>query len=284
MDSAGFSRTAKQIIIKWKALIASLFKAQRKNETSGVGPEEAPFQKLLEQLLGSRPSCTASHSTCGSQEATKTYIISYDDDGVKILQSIKVLAGEQYLVEAIIYTAKCGYPLDRNDLQYMVCSYVQSVGRKTPFKDDTPGCDFIVNFERRWKEELNLNGFNSIRIETQESILKVNLAIPTFDRPGHRRLQYKHAGNPASTTKHDETINARGVKGRGNNSEKLQRVWRRTERGRQSMLVRSFLLLQENGITPVIVTPEHSTKCRFPAAKTSLSHRASLDHCPSLPH
>ena len=28
-------------------------------------------------------------------------------------------------------------------------------------------------------------------------------------------------------------------KGRGNNSEKIQRVWRRTERGRQSMLVRT---------------------------------------------
>lgn len=61
---------------------------------------------------------------------------------------------EKYIVDALIFTANCGYPLDRKDLQYMVHSYVQSVGRKTPFKNDTPGYDFIINFERRWKEEL----------------------------------------------------------------------------------------------------------------------------------
>lgn len=44
--------------------------------------------------------------------------------------------------------------MDRLDLKYMVTSYVTSVGRSTPFKDNIPGYDFIVGFEKRWKEEL----------------------------------------------------------------------------------------------------------------------------------
>uniref|UniRef100_A0A1B6JFL2 DDE-1 domain-containing protein n=2 Tax=Homalodisca TaxID=139475 RepID=A0A1B6JFL2_9HEMI len=62
---------------------------------------------------------------------------------------------ENYIVEALLYAAKCGYPLDRKDLQYMVCSYVKSVGRKTPFKDDMPGYDFLRGFEKRWAHELS---------------------------------------------------------------------------------------------------------------------------------
>lgn len=38
----------------------------------------------------------------------------------------------------------------------MVTSYVTSVGRNTPFKDNIPGYDFIIGFEKRWKEELKL--------------------------------------------------------------------------------------------------------------------------------
>lgn len=62
---------------------------------------------------------------------------------------------EKYIVEALVFAAKCWYPLDRKDLQCMVRSYVQSVGRKTPFTDDTLGYDFIIGFEKRWKEELS---------------------------------------------------------------------------------------------------------------------------------
>lgn len=62
---------------------------------------------------------------------------------------------ERYIVDALIYIAKCGYPMDRKDLQYMIKSYVQSVGRETPFKDYVPGQDFLVNFEKRWKEDLS---------------------------------------------------------------------------------------------------------------------------------
>ena len=61
---------------------------------------------------------------------------------------------EKFIVDALVYTAKCGYPMDRQDLKYMVSSYVKSVGRKTPFKNNMPGYDFIVGFEKRWKDEL----------------------------------------------------------------------------------------------------------------------------------
>lgn len=59
---------------------------------------------------------------------------------------------ERYIVEALNYIAKFGYPMDRKDLQHIIKSYIQSVGRETPFKDNVPGHDFLVNFEKNGKK------------------------------------------------------------------------------------------------------------------------------------
>ena len=61
---------------------------------------------------------------------------------------------EDLIVTALEFTAKCGYPQGREDIKDMVQSFIKHTGRKTPFKDDRPGRDWIVLFERRHKNRL----------------------------------------------------------------------------------------------------------------------------------
>jgi len=61
---------------------------------------------------------------------------------------------EKLMVEALMYLADRGFPQDREDVKLMVKSYIISTGRNTPFKDDKPGKDWCIAFEKRWKENL----------------------------------------------------------------------------------------------------------------------------------
>ena len=46
---------------------------------------------------------------------------------------------ENLIVEAILYTAKCGFPQTRNNIKDIVQSYVITSGKKTPFTNGRPG-------------------------------------------------------------------------------------------------------------------------------------------------
>ena len=59
---------------------------------------------------------------------------------------------ENLLVEAILYTAKCGFSQGRNEVKDMVESYIRNTGRKTPFKDGRPGNEWI----RSLKEDIGM--------------------------------------------------------------------------------------------------------------------------------
>lgn len=62
---------------------------------------------------------------------------------------------ERLIVEALKFTARCGYPLGRKDVLDMVQSYMNShPERNTPFKDNRPGPDWARNFEKRWEKEI----------------------------------------------------------------------------------------------------------------------------------
>ena len=62
---------------------------------------------------------------------------------------ILTAAEEDLIVNALLYTAKCGFPQNREWLKDMVQSFVKHIGRKSTFLKDRPGIDWIVLFEKR---------------------------------------------------------------------------------------------------------------------------------------
>ena len=56
---------------------------------------------------------------------------------------------EKLLVQALLFTADCGLPLNRNNVKNMVQSYVKATNIKTPFNDGRPGPDWMLLFEHR---------------------------------------------------------------------------------------------------------------------------------------
>lgn len=56
---------------------------------------------------------------------------------------------ELVIVSALEYIGQCGYPKGRDEVKNMVKSYLDSIGRKNPFKDNRPGEDWMLLFEKR---------------------------------------------------------------------------------------------------------------------------------------
>ena len=49
-----------------------------------------------------------------------------------------------------MYLADKGFPQDREDIKLMVKSYITLASKNIPFKDDKPGKDWCIFFEKRW--------------------------------------------------------------------------------------------------------------------------------------
>ena len=56
-------------------------------------------------------------------------------------------------MNALEFFAQFGFPHGRPKSKRMMKSYMQSIRRKTPFKNDNPGEDWMVYFERRHSEQ-----------------------------------------------------------------------------------------------------------------------------------
>ena len=55
---------------------------------------------------------------------------------------------EEQLIVALEYRARCGYPQDRDDVAEMVKTFLETLGRKTPFDNNCPGKDWMITFVR----------------------------------------------------------------------------------------------------------------------------------------
>ena len=62
---------------------------------------------------------------------------------------------ERLIARTLCYLAESGFPWDRSDLISMVKCFIQKTGRPNPFKDNWPGEDWIIGFEKRWRGELS---------------------------------------------------------------------------------------------------------------------------------
>ena len=61
---------------------------------------------------------------------------------------------EELLVVAIEYSAKCGFPFDRNDIVDIKKIFFLSSGRKNQFHNGKPGKDWLSSFIRRNKRRI----------------------------------------------------------------------------------------------------------------------------------
>ena len=61
---------------------------------------------------------------------------------------------EEQIVVALEYAGMCGMGLDRYDIAEIVKSYVDMIGRETPFKDNKPGKDWMMSFVKRHKDRI----------------------------------------------------------------------------------------------------------------------------------
>lgn len=65
------------------------------------------------------------------------------------VQTVLSEVEEDHLAHALVYLSECGLPQGRRMLKQIVASFMKSVGRSNPFKDDTPGKDWVQGFEAR---------------------------------------------------------------------------------------------------------------------------------------
>lgn len=65
-------------------------------------------------------------------------------------------AAEQAIVKCLITCAEYQYPMNKRDVQLLVQAYCIEHGVETRWKDSKPGKDWVINFQRRWKNEVKL--------------------------------------------------------------------------------------------------------------------------------
>ena len=58
------------------------------------------------------------------------------------------------MIVALEYSARCGNPQDRDDVAGMVKTFLDTLGRKTPFDNNCPGKDWMTTFVCRHKDTL----------------------------------------------------------------------------------------------------------------------------------
>jgi hypothetical protein len=59
---------------------------------------------------------------------------------------------EDIIVERLLLMGDWGFPMDNNDLKYLIKAYLDQGGRTTRFVNNVPGPDFVRGFLRRHKE------------------------------------------------------------------------------------------------------------------------------------
>ena len=83
---------------------------------------------------------------------------------------------EDLLVEALTYTAECGYPYSRDQLKSLVQGYVRLAGKSTPFRDDRPGRDWCFKFEERHNDVLARRRREGLSLKRAAGLSKDNVA------------------------------------------------------------------------------------------------------------
>ena len=83
----------------------------------------------------------------------KNFHIPYQTLSKHVLQpNLKIGSGvrtvlsqveEDHLAHGLVYLSECGLPQGRRRLKEMVSSFLKSLGRPNPFKDNVPGNDWV---------------------------------------------------------------------------------------------------------------------------------------------
>lgn len=68
---------------------------------------------------------------------------------------------ESYLVNGIVLAAELGWPLNRDDIKHVVCSYCM-LRRINKFSNGNPGKDWMSAFHQRWRGQLSVRAAETL--------------------------------------------------------------------------------------------------------------------------
>ena len=71
---------------------------------------------------------------------------------------------EEKIVTVVSTAAEMGWPVDRKDVGEIIGNYCAKVKRKTQFKNNKPGSDFLISFFKRHKNRLTIKKSKSLKI------------------------------------------------------------------------------------------------------------------------
>ena len=63
---------------------------------------------------------------------------------------------EELIVTALEQVGKMGWPCGPSEIKTMIKSYLDNLGGVTPFKDNSPGRDWMCSFKERWSHRIRL--------------------------------------------------------------------------------------------------------------------------------
>eukprot|EP00794_Sanderia_malayensis_P010225 gene10225-11274_t len=63
---------------------------------------------------------------------------------------------EKILVDAVKYLGKLGWPLDIQQIKFIIESFLKCIGENNIFPNNVPRDDWITGFRKRWAKELSL--------------------------------------------------------------------------------------------------------------------------------
>lgn len=117
--------------------------------------DDEQMQNAVDDVRQGRGSCKAVALRYGINRTTLlNHIKGYKCQAVG-RPTVLTKEEEELLVHSLVKLGEWGFGFDRLQLQLCVQDYLTRVDRINPFKNNLPGVDWCVAFEKRWKKEIS---------------------------------------------------------------------------------------------------------------------------------
>ena len=82
---------------------------------------------------------------------------------------------EELIVVAMEQCSSLAWPCGTDEIALMVKSYLDNLGKETPFKDNVPGEDWMISFKRRWQNRIRMRKPEVLTKARAENLNEVTL-------------------------------------------------------------------------------------------------------------
>lgn len=113
------------------------------------------MQNAVDDVRQGRGSCKSIASRYGLNRTTLlNHIRGYKCQAVG-RPTVLTKEEEELLVHSLVKLGDWGFGFDRTQLQLCVQDYLTRIDRINPFRNNLPGVDWCIAFEKRWKNEIS---------------------------------------------------------------------------------------------------------------------------------